>query len=95
MGCCVIAALLLLMPRLAIVLLWLFTNFLGRAYDGGWVLPVLGFFLLPWTTLAYAYSVNAGYGLSPTGILIIVLGVILDAFTHGGGGRSYYRRRAA
>ena len=26
---------------------------LGRAFDG-WLLPVLGFFLLPWTTLAYA-----------------------------------------
>ncbi len=93
MGCCVLAALLLLSPRIAIILLWLFSNYLVRAYDGMWLLPVLGFFLLPWTTLAYAYAVNAALWPSATGILIVVLGVVLDLVTHGGSERSYSRRR--
>ena len=29
------------------------TDLFSRAYDS-WVIPVAGFFLLPWTTLAYA-----------------------------------------
>lgn len=34
-------------------MLWLFTDLLSRAFDS-WFVPFLGFFLLPWTTLAYA-----------------------------------------
>lgn len=51
----------LISPRLAIVVTWLFSGVLGRAYDDWW-LPVLGFFLLPWTTLAYAWMWDAGTG---------------------------------
>jgi hypothetical protein len=32
---------------------------LSRAFDS-WFLPLLGFFLLPWTTLAYAVMWSAG-----------------------------------
>ena len=32
---------------------------LERAFDG-WLVPVLGFFLLPWTTLAYTVMWTAG-----------------------------------
>ena len=32
---------------------------LERAYDD-WIVPVLGFFLVPWTTLAYAVMWSAG-----------------------------------
>jgi hypothetical protein len=40
-------------PRLTIIAFWIFGNTLGGAYDG-WVIPTLGFLLLPWTTMAYA-----------------------------------------
>lgn len=89
-GCCLVALLLVFGPRLIIFLMWLFTNYLARAYDGAWILPLLGFFLLPWTTLAYAFAINSGFGLSPVGILIVALGLLLDLGSHGGG---YYRRR--
>ena len=39
--------------RLWIVVLWIFTDLLGDAFDG-WVIPALGFILVPWTTLTYA-----------------------------------------
>jgi hypothetical protein len=39
--------------RLSILALWIFTDLLGDAF-GGWVIPALGFLLLPWTTLMYA-----------------------------------------
>ena len=52
MGCLVVLFA-FISPRLAIFVLFLFTDLLSRAYDS-WILPFLRFFLLPWTTLAYA-----------------------------------------
>ena len=56
---CLLALLALISPRLALFAMWLFSNMLDRAYEG-WLLPVLGFFLLPWTTLAYAVMWDVG-----------------------------------
>lgn len=56
---CLLALLALISPRLAIVAIWLFSNLLDRAYDS-WILPVIGFFVLPWTTLAYAIMWSSG-----------------------------------
>ena len=35
------------------------SDLIGDAFDS-WIVPVLGFFLLPWTTLAYALMWGAG-----------------------------------
>ena len=58
---CLIALVALIGPRVALVFTWLFSNMIGRAIDGVLV-AVLGFLLLPWTTLAYVvfYDVGAG-----------------------------------
>lgn len=41
------------------MVVWIFSNLLSRAFDS-WIVPLLGFFLLPWTTLAYAVMWAAG-----------------------------------
>jgi hypothetical protein len=41
-------------PRLWILGFWIFGRQLGDAFDG-WIVPTLGFFVLPWTTLLYAW----------------------------------------
>jgi hypothetical protein len=46
---------------LALFVVFLFSDLLSRAFDS-WVLPLLGFFLLPWTTLAYAAMWDIGGG---------------------------------
>ena len=58
MGCFVVLFA-LISPRLALFFILLFSNILDRAFDS-WVLPVLGFFLLPWTTLAYTVMWEVG-----------------------------------
>lgn len=68
----------LISPRLALFAMWLFSDLLGRAYES-WVLPLLGFFLLPWTTLAYA----AMWGISSDGVrdfewFIVILAFLVD-----------------
>ena len=50
---CFLALLALISPRLVLFILAIFSDTLSRAYDS-WIVPLLGFFLLPWTTLAYA-----------------------------------------
>ena len=52
MGCLVVL-LALFSPRVALFFIWIFSDLLSRAFDS-WFVPFLGFFLLPWTTLAYA-----------------------------------------
>jgi hypothetical protein len=84
--CCVLALLAFLGPRLVIFLLWLFTNYLSRAFDG-FLLPLLGFLLLPWTTIAWAIAQNEFSGANGIGLLVIVIGVLLDIGVLGGGAR--------
>jgi hypothetical protein len=50
---CLLVLFAFISPRLALFAMFLFTDLLSRAFDS-WAIPLLGFFLLPWTTLAYA-----------------------------------------
>ena len=56
---CLLVLFALISPRLALVAIALFSDLLSRAFDGV-LLPLIGFFLLPWTTLAYAIMWSNG-----------------------------------
>jgi hypothetical protein len=84
--CCVLLLVALVGPRLGLAVLWLFSDYLNRAFDT-FVLPLLGFIFLPWTTLAYAVAQNAFGGLHDIGLLLVVLGVLADVGVLGGGAR--------
>jgi len=73
MGCFVLLFA-LISPRLAIIATWLFSDVLERTYDS-WLVPVIGFFILPWTTLAWAWMYDSGPGLRVDGLEWIVVGV--------------------
>ena len=51
MGCFVVLFA-LISPRLALFFILIFSDWIGQAIDG-WIVPMLGFFFLPWTLLAY------------------------------------------
>ena len=89
---CLIALFALISPRLALVFVAIFSNMIDRAFDS-WVLPVLGFFLLPWTTLAYAVMWSAGTN-SVEGVewFFVVLGFLFDIGSHSQSGRINDRR---
>ena len=82
---CLLAILALGFPRLVMLLVWLFSDFLGRAYETV-LWPLLGFFFLPLTTLAYAFAINQNGG-SVSGIylVLVVVAVLLDLGMIGGG----------
>jgi hypothetical protein len=83
----------LVMPRFIMVVLWLFTDYLSRAYDG-WLLPLIGFFVLPTTTLAYAIAENSMHGARGFGLVLIVLGVLVDVGVIGSRGRGVFRKKS-
>jgi len=84
--CCVLVLLAFLGPRLVIFLLWLFTNYLNRAFDT-FLWPLLGFLFLPWTTIAFAIAQNELGGLSGLGLIVVALGFLADVGVIGGGAR--------
>jgi hypothetical protein len=91
LGCLALA-----FPRFALFLVWLFGGgYLGRAYDH-WMWPLLGFFFLPLTTLAFAFSMNslgAPGEVTPFGWLLTGIAVLADAGLLGGGQKSARRWR--
>jgi len=89
---CLLALFALFVPRVILVLVWLFSDYLGRAYDG-FIVPLLGFFFLPLTTLAYAWAINANGSVSGIYLVVVVLAVLMDLGSLGNGGHKYKRRR--
>ena len=74
---CLILILFATFPRIALVLLFFFSNYLQRAYHG-LLLPLLGFIFLPLTTLVYAWIVNSGLPLAGINLVILIIAVIVD-----------------
>lgn len=70
-------------PRLVLLGFWIFSDLINRAFDG-WVLPLLGFLLLPWTALTYAivWSV-ASDGVYGWEWILVGFGLLLDLGTYG------------
>jgi hypothetical protein len=88
---CLLVLLLLFFPRVVLVLMWLLTNRLDTAYHG-LVIPLLGFIFLPITTAVYAWMITSGLPMEGFNLFILILAVIFDLGSHGGGAK-YYRRR--
>jgi hypothetical protein len=83
---CLVLLFALISPRLALFVLWLFTDLLSRSFES-WIVPFLGFFLLPWTTLAYAVMWASSDGVNGFEWFIVVLAFLVDLSAFAGGGR--------
>src|SRR5580704_1480161 len=87
---CLLLIVFLAFPRIALALLFLFSNYLERAYHG-LILPVLGFLFLPLTTLVYAWMANTRQPIAGINLLILIVTVVIDLGGLSGG--EYHRRR--
>jgi hypothetical protein len=74
---CLLALFAFISPRFVLGVLYLFTNRLTLAFTSGWT-GILGFFLVPYTTLFYALVYRPGLGVRGFGWLIVALGLFLD-----------------
>jgi hypothetical protein len=65
---------------------------LSRAFDS-WLVPFLGFFLLPWTTLAYAVMWSSGAnGVHGFEWFIVILAFVFDLGSYARGSRERQAR---
>jgi hypothetical protein len=78
---CVVAFL----ARVGLLVVWLATPLVTRAFQGGWLLPLLGIIFLPITTLAYVVVYALGNGVSGWAWLWVVLAFLVDLGTHSSG----------
>jgi hypothetical protein len=86
---CLVLIIFLAFPRIALVLLFLFSNYLQRAYHG-LILILLGFLFLPLTTLVYAWMTNTRQPLEGFNLIILIIAIVIDLGGLGGG--EHHRR---
>ncbi len=81
-------------PRLTLFLVVLFSDYIGQAYQTSLV-PFLGFFFLPITTLAYAWAMHSGGSVSGVWVVVVVLAVLIDVGILGGGHSVWRKKRGS
>ena len=86
---CLLLIVFLAFPRIALVVLFLTSNYLERAYHGI-LLPLIGFLFLPLTTLAYAWMTNTRQPVAGINLVILIVTVVIDLGGLSGG--EYHRR---
>jgi hypothetical protein len=76
-----------------ILLLAIFSSYLSAAYQTV-IWPLLGFFVMPYTTLAYAWAINTSPSNSLQGLylVIFILAILIDLGVIGGGAKARKRR---
>ncbi len=92
MGCCLLAIIGALWPRLALLGVWILRPDIPGKEFPNTLYPVLGFIFLPTTTLAYELVKHFNGGvIDGVGLVILVLALLHDIGHVGAGMR---RRRA-
>jgi hypothetical protein len=81
---CLVGCIALAFPRLVLFAIFLFSNYLGRAYETNFW-PFLGFLFMPLTTLAYAWAMNSQGSVSGIYLVGVVIAVIIDLGLTGKG----------
>ena len=74
---CLVTLIAFFAPRLAIVLLVIFGDYIGTAFESRFV-AFLGFLFLPLTTLAYAWAIHSRGSVEGVALVVVVLAVLVD-----------------
>lgn len=88
---CLVVLIALSAPRLAIILVVLFSDYIGDAYQSHFV-AFLGFLFLPLTTLAYAYAIHTHGKLEGVPLGLYVVALLIDLGLLGTGARQSQAR---
>ncbi len=88
---CLLGCIALSFPRFVIILVVIFSDYIGQACQTT-IWPLLGFFFLPLTTLAYAWAWHYGSGnVNGLGLAAVILAIFIDLGLLGGSANA--RRR--
>ena len=96
MGCgCLLALASAISPRFGLFLVWLVTDRIPAAFDGNWLFPILGFFFLPWTTLAWAVAWAPVGGIKGFGWFVVIFAFVVDLGSYASADRARRERSAS
>lgn len=87
---CLLLIVVVAFPRVVLALMFLFTNYLQRAYHG-MIVPLLGFIFLPLTTIVYSWLVNNHMPMEGLNLFLLIAAALIDAGGLSGG--AWHRRR--
>lgn len=87
--CCLFGSLVLVGPRFAILVWWIIDQARWQLAFDNFLIAFVGFFVAPWTTMMYVVVFRGGV----TGFdwIILGIGILADAGSWMGGGRSSRR----
>ena len=88
---CLLVLLILIFPRVVLAVMFFTSTYLQRVYHN-LLIPILGFFFLPLTTLVYAWLVNSHLPIEGINLIYLIVAVIIDVGGLGGG-ESHRRSR--
>jgi hypothetical protein len=91
-GCLVVLAS-LAFPRVTLLLLWVLTPLVERAFET-WLAPWIGWMFAPFATMVYALVWRPDGGVSGIGWLLVFLGFLVDVGALGVGRSGYSAERA-
>ncbi len=80
---CLMALMAMACPRVAIILVVIFSDYIGNAYQTT-IWPLLGFFCMPVTTLAYAWAMHTSGSVAGLQLVVVVIAVLIDIGIIGG-----------
>lgn len=81
---CILVLFALFLPRVTLFCLWLFGDWLQRAFSGQAFWPLMGFFFAPYTTLAWAFA-NLHGGVQGGYVILVFIAALMDLGSLGGG----------
>ena len=90
---CLFALVAAFTPRLALIVLWIWTNLVDRAFST-FIVPLIGLLILPYATLFYVLAWSPVNGVSGWGWFFVILGGLMD-IGHWTGGYATGRGRYA
>jgi hypothetical protein len=90
---CLVGCLALSAPRFVIVLVVVFSDYIGRAFETT-LWPFIGFLFMPLTTLAYAWAINSRGSVAGFHLAVVVLAALIDLGMVGGSASRRRRERA-
>lgn len=74
---CLLVILALLVPRVALALIWLFSNWFALAFRSV-IWPLLGFIFMPYTTLAFMGAMVSAGALTGGWLVVLIAAVVVD-----------------
>lgn len=80
--------------RLLFLGIWIWTPLVTRAFDGTWIIPLLGLLFLPCMSLVYVWAYAPGIGVTGWGWFWVVVAFLVDVSAHGAGARRAAKRRS-